>query len=141
MLDGIIETALTTLLAQGAGWVIAVLLIVAIIFQSRKIDNLGKACDTQRDLAEAAVREQYEKRLTEFGIVLDVMGQSTTALNAMRDSVAARTEAVNQLVIGFANLVRDVEANSVRWQDRGNTITSQLENIRSRVEEMQRRLP
>lgn len=139
MLEGITKGALETLLAQGTGWVVAVLCMVAVIVLTRKNDALHKTCDDQRDASEAAVREQYEKRLAEFGTIMTALGESSIALGAMQDGVKARTEAINHLIAGFANLVRDLENNRMKWDERGKEIIGQLTDLRNRLEELQRR--
>lgn len=133
MFDDIITTALTTLLAQGAGWVVAVLLIVAVVFQSRKLEKL------QGELT-LAVHGQYEKRLTEFGEVLNALNQSSSALRSMQDSVNSRSEVINQLVVGFAELVRDENANRSDLVKRADAIETHIIDLRKRLEVLQNAL-
>lgn len=139
MIEGVTKAALETLLAQGTGWVIAVLFLLAIIALTKKNDKLQLVCDANRTGAENAVREQFEKRLNEFKVIVDALNRSSEALAFMRVSVDARTEAINQLVAGFANLVRDLEANRERWADKGELWSGQLADLQRRVEDLQRR--
>lgn len=148
MLEGVTKAALETLLAQGTGWIVAVLLIVAVIFLNKKNDKMQTMLDNCRSVSEEAAKEQFEKRLSEFKNLLEALNRSSEALATMRSSVDARTEAINQLVAGFANLVRDLEINRDRWSEKGEAWSQQIGDIRSRAENMQqgitdirRRLP
>lgn len=137
MLDEIIKTALSTILSWGGGWVLSVLLIIAIIFMDKRIKELHAKCDEQRSAGETAVSEQFEKRLEEFKTILGGLERSTSALNSMQIAVDNRTEIINQLVSGFANLVRDLENNRERWRERGDAWTTQLADLKARVEKLQ----
>lgn len=140
MIEEVTKGALTALLAQGGAWLIVVLLIAVIVYLSRKIDAAQKTCDETHDAAEAEVRKQYDKRLEEMGKLLDALNRSTAALSAMQVSVDARAEAMNNLVAGFALLVRDLEQAQQRWKERGEGIDKRLGGIEGRLEDVQRRV-
>lgn len=131
MIEQLTGTALTTLLAQGTGWVVAVLLaVVAYILDKR---NVGV-----QDRAEQAIKHQYEKRIEEYREILDVLTEHTNTMKSMHTSVSATTEAINQLAVGFAKLLKEIENDKVMWGDRGAQFAKQLEDVRSRLEELQR---
>lgn len=131
MIEGITTTALTTLMAQGTGWVVAVLLAVVAYF-------LDKRSAGVQERAEQAVKHQYEKRIEEYREILDVLSEHTNTMKSMHISVSAATEAINQLAVGFAKLLREIESDKVVWGDRGTQFTKSLEDIRHRIEELQR---
>lgn len=133
MLDGVTEGALKALLAQGGGWVIALLLIVAVISLAKKIEKIEATGDV-------ALKEQFDKRIGEFRVILDALNRSSDALATMRDSVEARTDAINQLVAGFANLVRDLEHHRNRWSGKSELWGQQLNDLQRRMEDLQRRV-
>jgi predicted nucleic acid-binding Zn-ribbon protein len=137
MWDDIIKSAFTAILSWGGGWVLSVLLIIAIVFMDKRIKELHTKCDDQRSAGEIAVNEQFEKRLDEFKTILAGLERSTSALNTMQVAVDNRTETINQLVAGFANLVRDLENNRERWRERGEAWSIQLADLKSRVEKLQ----
>lgn len=129
MLEDVVKSALTVLISQGGGWVVAVLLIVAIVFMVRKNDKL-----------QGELQAQFDKRLEEFKLIVDALNRAADSALALKVSVDARTDAFNKLTGGFADLVRDLEHNRERWGDRGDTWSRQLEDLRSRIEDIQRRL-
>jgi hypothetical protein len=137
MWDDIIKSAFTAILSWGGGWVLSVLLIIAIVFMDKRIKELHAKCDDQRSAGEIAVNEQFEKRLDEFKTILAGLERSTSALNTMQVAVDNRTETINHLVAGFANLVRDLENNRERWRERGEAWSIQLADLKSRVEKLQ----
>lgn len=141
MLDGIIKQALEALISQGGGWLIAALLLVAVIVLSRKLEKAQNLCDTKHIEAEKEIRDQFEKRLKEHRELLDALNRSTGALQTMQISVDARTEAINNLVAGFAALVRDQEASRVRFMEKADGLAGALTDIRGRLEDLQRRVP
>jgi Na+-transporting methylmalonyl-CoA/oxaloacetate decarboxylase gamma subunit len=138
MWDDIIKATFTAILSWGGGWVLAVLSFLVIVYMDKRIKELHTKCDEQREAGEIAVKEQYEKRLSEFKELVSVIERSTAALTTMKVSIDNRTETINQIVTGFANLVKDLEINRERWKDRGEAWSRQLDDIRTRVEALQR---
>lgn len=131
MIEQIAGTAVTALMAQGTGWVVAVLLaVVAYFLDKRNVGVQGRA--------EDAVKKQYEKRIEEYKEVLDVLTEHTNTMKSMHFSVSASTEAINQLAVGFAKLLKEIENDKAMWGDRGEQFTKQLEDVRSRIETLQR---
>lgn len=138
MIESIIGSALTTLIAQGSGWIIAVLLGLYAYLLDKRVTQTRDAANKQNELANAAVRDQYEKRLAEFREILDVMANSTNTVKGMHGSLTATTEAINQLAIGFSKLLSEFQSQQVRWDDKGGNMAKQLDDIRQRVESLQR---
>jgi len=138
MIETFTETAVTTLLTQGTGWVVAVLLGIWCYVLDKRLAAAGGACDIQVSAANQAVKDQYEKRLAEFREILDVMTNSTNTVNAMHGSVSATTEAINQLAAGFAKLLTEFQNQHTRWDDKSGTMSQQLEDLRHRLEVLQR---
>lgn len=127
MIEEFVRVGVGTLLAQGTGWVVAVILgIWAYILDGRVRQT------------EDIVREQYERRLEEFKVVLDAMAGSTNATKAMDRSVTATTEAINQLASGFAKLLNEFNSHKERWADHGTQMAKQMEDVRNRIESLQR---
>lgn len=141
MIEGITKSVLETLISQGGGWLIAVLLICLVIYLGRKLEKAQESCDAANEAREAAIRAQYDKRLEEMTKLLDALNRSTAALSTMQISVEARTEAINNLVAGFAVLVRDLQAAQDRWKERGDNVSNRLGAIEGRIEDLQRRVP
>lgn len=133
-----IEEAISALLKEGVGWTVAVLLGAVIIFLDRRVAKLQAQCEQQAASANKAVQEQYEKRLEEFRELIEVMSNQTQTVKAMHGSLAATTEAINQLAQGFAKLLSEFQSQQSRWDDRGGAMAKQLEDIRSRLEALQR---
>jgi uncharacterized protein YukE len=130
--------AIGEFMKQGLGYVISVILGLYIMVQDKRYTKLQDACNSQADAAELAVKEQYEKRLAEFRTILDAMTSSTHTTNAMHSSLNATTEAINQLVAGFAKLLTEYQASQMRWEDKGGNMSKQLDDIRQKVEMLQR---
>lgn len=116
MIEALIQSGLTALLAQGTGWVIAVILGILLYLMFKRYECLN------------------EKRFEELKTILDALNRSSDALGSMKTSVDARTEAINQLTGGFANLVRDMETGRPQWQEA-------IKSVSGRLEDIQRRLP
>lgn len=141
MIEDITKSVLQTLISQGGGWLIAVLLICLVIYLGRKLEKAQESCDAANEAKEAAVRAQYDKRLEEMSKILDALNRSTATMSAMQVSIDARAEAMNNLVAGFAVLVRDLEAAQQRWKERGDAVSNRLGAIEGRIEDVQRRVP
>lgn len=139
MIEDFTRTAITTLLMQGTGWVVAVLLGIWAWIMDKRLAALHVTCDVQARAAEVAVREQYEKRLDEFKIVLDVMTTQTNTVKALHQSQLSATESINQLAAAFTTMLRETETSRSKWEDRGGNLARSLEDIRSRIEQLQRR--
>lgn len=138
MLEQLVSGAIGTLLTQGTGWVVAVLLGIWAFLQDRRIVTLNTTVKLQADAANLAVQDQYEKRLKEFRELVDVMTNSTHTVGAMHGSLSATTEAINQLAAGFSKLLVEFQSQQTRWEDRGGNMAKQLEDIRARIETLQR---
>ena len=132
------DTAIVQLMTQGTGWVLFVLACSVVVFQDRRLAKMQFECDTQASNAAKAVQDQYEKRLLEFRELIEVMTNSTSTVKAMHGSLTATTEAINQLAIGFAKLLQEFQSQNSRWDDRGGVMARQLEDIRQRLEFLQR---
>ena len=138
MIEDFTRTAVTTLLAQGTGWVVAVLLGIWAYILDKRLAKLQFDCDVQSSNSAEAVKEQYEKRLSEFREIIDVMTNSTHTVKAMHGSLTATTEAINQLTVGFAKLLNEFQGHGTKWDDRGGHMAKQLADIQRRLEELQR---
>lgn len=131
MIDQFVTTIVNGLISQGGGWSIAVLLgIVVYILDRRSMEAKAKY--------EAALQQQYEKRLEEFRELLDVIGASTQSIQSMQMSVGASGEAINQLTQAFAKLLREFEGQHIVWGDRSANVVKLLEDIQRRVEALQK---
>lgn len=131
MIDGFTETIVNTLIAQGGGWVIAVLLgIVVYIMDKRSIEAKYKN--------DVLVQQQYEKRIEEYKELIEILGASTGTIQNMQVSVAASGAAINDLTQAFAKLLREFEGQQSRWVDRSNAVAKQLDDIQRRVEALQK---
>lgn len=131
MIDGFVTTVVNALISQGGGWLIAVLLgIVVYIMDRRAIEAKAKH--------DAAIAQQYEKRLEEFRELLEVIGTSTQSIQSMQVSVGASGEAINQLTQAFAKLLREFEGQQAVWGDRSANVVKLLEDIQRRVETLQK---
>lgn len=138
MIEQFVSSGVTALLTQGTGWVVAVLIgAYAWILDKRVVQSL-KAGEQATEKANKAVQEQYEKRLNEFREILDVMSSSTATVKAMHGSLGTTTEAINQLTQAFAKLLSEFNSYQGRWDDRGAIMQKQIEDIRDRLERLQR---
>lgn len=141
MIEEAVKGVLNALISQGGAWLIVVLLIAVVMYLARKLEKAQESCDDSHAASEQEVRAQYDKRLEEMGKLLDALNRSTAALSAMQISVDARAEAMNNLVAGFAMLVRDLEQAQQRWKERGEAVSTRLGAIEGRLEDLQRRVP
>lgn len=131
MIEGVVKAALETLITQGSGWIVAVLLGIWVFFLDRRLT-------TAQEQNDRLMQEQYEKRIVEFRELLDVMTNSTNTVKAMHGGLTATSDAINQLATGFAKLLAEFQSQQTRWDDRGGTMSKQLEDIRGRIESIQR---
>jgi len=127
MIEDIVGGALGTLLAQGTGWVIAVLLGLWVYVLDQRMAKMAAEADK-------AIKEQYEKRIVEFREIIEVVSNSTQSVNAMQGSVTASSEAINQLAQGFAKLLNEFQNHQFRWQDRGEHMAKQLDDLQRKLE-------
>lgn len=140
MIEGIVKSAFEALLTQGSGWIVAVLLVIGGIFVTRRHDVVIKRYEDQRNIAQGLLNEQYEKRIATFKEVVSVVEQSTSILSILQTNADGHKDAINKLVSGFSQLVRDVENQDDFHKDRHAAIVSTLTDLRARVETLQRRV-
>lgn len=139
MIEDFIKTAVGTLLSEGgAGWAVAVIIGAWVFVLDRRLLKSQSDYDAQALEANKAVQDQYEKRLVEFKIIIDAMTNSTATVKAMHGSITATSEAINQLAQGFTKLLGEFQAQSNRWGDRGEGMAKTLDDIRQRIESLQR---
>ena len=139
MLDKVLGEALEWMLAQGGGYVIALLVGMYAWMLDKRNQMLSAQLDAQAEKANAEIKEQFEKRLNEFRELMDVMSNSTNTVTAMNSSLTASSEAINQLAIGFTTLLNEFHAQQARWDDRRGAMAKQLDDIQQRIESIQRR--
>lgn len=131
MIDGFITSIVNAFILQGGGWLAACLLGIVIYIMDKR------AMET-RDKYEAAIQDQYNKRLDEFKELLDVVGTSTQSINNMQRSVTTSGESMNQLTQAFAQLLREQDGRQSRWADKVDAVTKQLDDVQRRVESLQK---
>lgn len=140
MVDDIIGKALEWMLAQGGGYVFSILLGWFAWQLDKRLINERKQNDLDLAAANAQIMGQYEKRLTEFKELLDVMTNSTNTVAVMHNSLSASSDAINQLALGFAKLMSEFQAQQGRWDDRRGAMAKQLDDIQLRIEQLQRQV-
>lgn len=138
MIDAIVSKGLETLITQGSGWIVAVILGAWALTLDKRVISMQTTLDNQSKEANKAVQDQYEKRLSEFKELLDVMSHSTNSIKAMHGSISTTTEAINQLAISFSNLMSEFESQKSKWDDNGGFMARQLDDIRAKLERLQR---
>lgn len=138
MIDAFIAKGVDLLITQGSGWIVAVILGAWAVTLDKRVLAMQSAIEAQTKEANDAVQEQYEKRLTEFRELLDVMSNSTSSITSMNGSISATTIAINQLAQGFSKLHREFESQQTRWDDRGGVMAKQLEDMGFKLERLQR---
>lgn len=131
MIDEFVSTIVNSLISQGGGWLIAVLLGIIVYVMDKRLTEAKQK--TEHDL-----RSQYEQRLTEFRELLDVIGASTQSIHSMQTSVVATGEATNQLTQAFAKLLREMEGQKTARGANSRSVTKQLDDIKRRIETMQK---
>lgn len=134
----IVSPAVLELMKQGTGWLVAILIGVYAWILDGRLRQQQIDTDKQAELANKAVQDQYEKRLAEFREILDAMVNSTATVNALKGSLTPVTDAINQMVVGLAKLLNEFQSQNVRWDDRGASMLKQLEDLRVRLENIQR---
>ena len=137
-MDPLVTPAVLALIKEGSGWAVSVLLGCWSIYLYKQVEKSRTICDKSTEAANQAVKDQYEKRLAEFRELIEVMANSTATVKAMHGSLTATTEAINQLAQGFAKLLAEFQSQQSRWDDRGSGMARQLEDIRQRLENLQR---
>ena len=138
MIENAVGKALEWMLAQGGGWVIAVVVGIYSYFLDKRMQEERREAEEQTAVSNALIREQYEKRLEEFREILDVMTNSTTTVTSMHTSLTASSDAINQLAVGFTRLLAEFQAQQTRWDDRRGSMAKQLDDIQARIENLQR---
>lgn len=138
MFEQLATGAIGHLLTQGTGWIVAVLLGFVVFLQDKRVALLNTTIKLQADAYNITIQEHFEKRLKEFREIVDVMSNSTTTVGTMHTSVTATTDAINQLAAGFAKLLTEFQGQQTRWDDRGGNMLKQLDDIRDRLEDLQR---
>ena len=138
MIGTLIDSGIETLITQGTGWVIAVILGAWAVTLDKRVVAMQAVFDGQFKDANKAVQDQYEKRLTEFRELLEVMSNSTNTIKAMHGSLTANSEAINQLAQGFSKLMEEFEGQQEYWEDRGGAMARQLDDVRIKLENLQR---
>lgn len=138
MIEGIVSKGLEVLISQGSGWIVAVILGAWAVTLDKRVIAMQSVFDAQIKDANRAIQDQYEKRLGEFRELLDVMTNSTSSIKAMHGSISTTTEAINQLAQGFSKLTREFESQQGKWDDKGGVITKQMEDIKFKIERLQR---
>lgn len=133
-----LSPAIAEFMKQGAGYALAVIIGFYCWVLDNRLAKSRTECNSQAEAANKAVQDQYEKRLAEFREILDVMTNSTQTVNATNTSIAITTDAINQLAAGFAKLLHEFQSLATRWDDRGGTMQKQLEDLRLRLEVLQR---
>jgi len=135
MIEAFIKTAIETLFsAGGTGWAVAVLTGVWAYILDARVHTIQKS-------AQAAIADQYEKRLVEFRNIVEAISASTNTVTSLQGSVSSSAETTNQLAVAFTKLLREYEVQHEKWDDRGATIHKQLEDIQRRLESLQRKAP
>lgn len=138
MVDSVVQQALEWMIAQGGGYVIALLVGFYAWILDKRVQQRDVAADVAANKADIEIRDMYEKRLNEFREILDVMTNSTTTVTSMHNSLTASTEAINQLAVGFATLLHEFHSQQARWDDRRGAMAKQLDDIQQRIESLQR---
>lgn len=138
MIEDSIGKAIEWMLAQGGGYVIAVLIGTYAFYLDKRIQEERKDAEAAAASYNSQIKEQYEKRLGEFRELLDVMANSTNTVTAMHGSLTASTDAINQLALGFTKLLAEFQSQQGRWDDRRGAMAKQLDDIQSRIETLQR---
>lgn len=138
MIEEAVGKAIEWMLAQGGGWVIAFLLGAYGFFLDKRAQEDRRIYEEQLAAHNVQIKEQYEKRLEEFREILDVMTNSTNTVTAMHTSLTASSDAINQLAVGFTRLLAEFQAQQSRWDDRRGAMAKQLDDIQSRIENLQR---
>ena len=126
------------MLAQGGGYVLAVLAGAYIYVLDRRLVEERKENELQVTAFNTQIREQFEKRLGEYREIMDVMTNSTVTVGAMHKSLTASSDAINQLAAGFAKLLAEFQAQQGRWDDRRGAMAKQLEDLQRGIEFLQR---
>ena len=130
--------AIEELIKQGGGYLLAFFLGVWVYLQDRRLREQQAVMDKMTKEANEEVQEQFEKRLAEFRELLDAMTNSTSSVNALKGSLAPVTEAINQMVVGLAKLLQEFQSQQVRWDESRQNMFRQLEDLRLRLEAIQR---
>lgn len=130
--------AIEELIKQGVGYLLAFFLGVWVYLQDRRLREQQAVMDKMTKEANEEVQEQFEKRLSEFRELLDAMTNSTSSVNALKGSLAPVTEAINQMVVGLAKLLQEFQSQQVRWDESRQNMFRQLEDLRLRLEAIQR---
>lgn len=139
MIEAIAKQALEALMTQGSGWLVAVLLVVAIVLITRRHDKVVLAYEDNRAKALEVIADQYEKRIAAMNDAVVAVEQSTSALNAMNIGVSGHTETLNKLVTGFTQLARDLENYHDFHKDIQKDMLGKLEGLAQRVGQLQGR--
>lgn len=138
MVEEAVGKAIEWMLAQGGGWVIAFFIGTYSFFLDKRMQDERREAEEAAAVYNTQIKEQYEKRLEEFRELLDVMTNSTNTVTAMHTSLTASSDAINQLALGFTKLLAEFQTQQARWEDRRTHMAKQLDDIQTRIENLQR---
>ena len=134
---GAIESIVLTWAAQGTPYLLSAPSWFVTAFLYRRNEALQKNIDLLRESAEKNIKDQYEKRLAEFGVSAATIERNSSVFSELRVSVADQSEAINHLVTSVAEMARDIQSNRTRWQDRGEAMQRSLDELRQKLDLLQ----
>lgn len=138
-MDGVLIEAVRSLASQGTGWLVAIILGFACAYLFKRFQTAQNDCLAAHQVAQSQREALQEKRVIEARETVAVLNTGSQANLELARSIAARTEALNNLTQLVTQMERDMANNDGHWQQRVRGMEESLADITRRLEELQRR--
>lgn len=137
-MEGILTESVRTLVSQGTGWVVAIILGFACAYLFKRLQSAQEDCLLSNKSSQEQKEALQEKRIVEAKETVSVLNAGSYANLELARSIAARTEALNNLIQLVTQMERDMGSNDEHWQRRVQGLEGSLADITRRLEEIQR---
>jgi len=137
-MEGILTESVRTLVSQGTGWAVAIILGFACAYLFKRLQSAQEEYLLSNKLQQERREALQEKRIVEAKETVSVLNAGSHANLELARSTAARTEALNNHIQLVTQMERDMGSNDEHWQRRVRGLEQSLADITRRLEEIQR---
>jgi hypothetical protein len=130
--EGVFTEAFKSLASQGTGWLLFVLACGVIIWLTNRLLNAQQACDVIRETLN-------EKRIAEARETISALNNSSQSNAELARNIDTRTKALETLTQVVSQMERTSQSVQTYWQGRTDEMNRKIDNVISRLEELQRR--
>ena len=137
-MEGILTESVRTLISQGTGWAVAIILGFACVYLFKRLQSVQEVHRLSDKSSQERREALQEKRIIEAKETVSVLNTGSYANLELARSISARTEALNNLIQLVTQMERDMGSNDEHWQRRVQGLEGSLADITRRLEEIQR---